>query len=130
MAYQAFPGEAVTPGEGEVFRLCTGTQSPDPDTPGSCPTRMGEDRPHTCDGILGQYGGYGELYWIACTEIDGANCELVLGPGFPVLPDGLWERMQRGEVEDAVVDAVYAYLGQEELNDAAKEALASVGVNA
>ena len=129
LAYQAFPDEAVTPADSEVFRLCTGTKSPDPETPGSCPTRMGDDRPHTCDGILGTYGGYGDLYWIACTEIDGADVELVIGPGFPALPDGLWGRVQRGEVDDAVIDAVYAYLGQSPLDDAAKSALASVGVN-
>jgi hypothetical protein len=129
LANHAFPkDEVVTPSGSEVFRLCTGTLSPDPETPGTCPTRTGDDRPHACDGILGKYGGKGELYWIACTEIDGADVELVLGPGFPPLPDGLWGKVQKGQVDDDTVDAVYAYLAQETLSDAAKSKLASAGV--
>lgn len=51
----------------DPIRLCNGT-------PQTCPTdprQVAAGRTHTCDGILGTYKG--ELYWVACTSVEGGD---------------------------------------------------------
>lgn len=62
------PGFDGLPGS---IPLCTGTRR-------TCPTdprQVAAGARHTCDGVLGRYGG--DLYWVSCTSFDGAEQGLV-----------------------------------------------------
>lgn len=113
LAKAVFGDSCVTPGEGQSFRLCT-----DPAASNKCPTKMGDDRKHECDGILGKYAG-NELFWIACQEIDGFSPSFALGPGKAQLPDGLYEKLQSGadDLSEAQIEALWAHLNEEDTTE-------------